>query len=77
MCLDLLVFCDCGFHSVCPLMEKDKREVLGMQTLFQAFVCVVSHEHVHILKRHQAVHCAFYCLYESESESRSIVSDSL
>ena len=22
---DGLVFCDCGFHSVCPLMEKDKR----------------------------------------------------
>ena len=22
-----LVFCDCGFHSVCPLMEKDKRLV--------------------------------------------------
>ena len=20
-----LVFCDCGFHSVCPVMEKDKR----------------------------------------------------
>ena len=20
-----LVFCDCGFHSVCPLVEKDKR----------------------------------------------------
>ena len=20
-----LVSCDCGFHSVCPLMEKDKR----------------------------------------------------
>ena len=20
-----LVFCDCGFHSVCPLMKKDKR----------------------------------------------------
>ena len=20
-----LVFCDCGFHSVCPLMEKDNR----------------------------------------------------
>ena len=20
-----LVFCDCGFHSACPLMEKDKR----------------------------------------------------
>ena len=20
-----LVFCDCGFHSVSPLMEKDKR----------------------------------------------------
>ena len=20
-----LVFCDCGFHSVCPLREKDKR----------------------------------------------------
>ena len=19
------IFCDCGFHSVCPLMEKDKR----------------------------------------------------
>ena len=19
------VFCDCGFHAVCPLMEKDKR----------------------------------------------------
>ena len=25
MWLDWLVFCDCGFHSVCPLMEKDKR----------------------------------------------------
>ena len=22
---DWLVFCDCGFHSVCPLMEEDKR----------------------------------------------------
>ena len=22
-----LVFCDCGFHSVCPLMDKDKRLV--------------------------------------------------
>ena len=22
---DWLVSCDCGFHSVCPLMEKDKR----------------------------------------------------
>ena len=22
---DWLVFCDCSFHSVCPLMEKDKR----------------------------------------------------
>ena len=22
---DSLVFCDCGFHSVGPLMEKDKR----------------------------------------------------
>ena len=21
----LLAFCDCGFQSVCPLMEKDKR----------------------------------------------------
>ena len=25
MCSDWLVFCDCGFHSVFPLMEKDKR----------------------------------------------------
>ena len=25
MWLDWLVFCDCGFQSVCPLMEKDKR----------------------------------------------------
>ena len=24
---DWLVFCDCGFQSVCPLMEKDKRLV--------------------------------------------------
>ena len=23
----LLVFCDCGFHSVCPLREEDKRRV--------------------------------------------------
>ena len=23
--ISLLVFCDCGFHSVCPLMGKDKR----------------------------------------------------
>ena len=22
---DWLVFCDCGFHSFCPLMDKDKR----------------------------------------------------
>ena len=22
---DWLVFCDCGFHSVCPLMDKDKK----------------------------------------------------
>ena len=22
---DWLVFCDCGFHSVCLLMDKDKR----------------------------------------------------
>ena len=22
-----LVFCDCGFHSVCPLMGEDKRLV--------------------------------------------------
>ena len=22
---DWLVFCDCGFHAVCPLIEKDKR----------------------------------------------------
>ena len=25
MQLDWLVFCDCGFQSVCALMEKDKR----------------------------------------------------
>ena len=25
MRLDWLVFCDGGFQSVCPLMEKDKR----------------------------------------------------
>ena len=25
MWLVWLVFCDCGFHSVCPLMNKDKR----------------------------------------------------
>ena len=25
MCSDWLVFCDCGFQSLCPLMEKDKR----------------------------------------------------
>ena len=24
-----LVFCDCGFHSVCPLMDKDKRFLMG------------------------------------------------
>ena len=25
MWLDWLVFCDCGFQTVCPLIEKDKR----------------------------------------------------
>ena len=25
--ISLVSFCDCGFHSVCPLMEKDKRLV--------------------------------------------------
>ena len=24
MLLDWLVFCECVFHSVCPLIEKDK-----------------------------------------------------
>ena len=33
-----LVFCDCGFHSVCPLMDKDKR-------LMEATVPRVSHMH--------------------------------
>ena len=23
--INLLVFCDCGFHSVCPLMDEDNR----------------------------------------------------
>ena len=23
--ISLIVFCDCGFHSVCPLMDNDKR----------------------------------------------------
>ena len=23
--VSLIIFCDCGFHSVCPLMNKDKR----------------------------------------------------
>ena len=23
--LDWLVLCDCGFQSVCPMMDKDKR----------------------------------------------------
>ena len=23
--ISLVCFCDCGFHSVCPLMDKDKR----------------------------------------------------
>ena len=27
LCPDWLVFCDCGLHSVCPLMEKDKRRM--------------------------------------------------
>ena len=25
--ISLLVFCDLGFHSVCPLMDKEKRLV--------------------------------------------------
>ena len=31
----LVSFCDCGFHSVCPLMEKDKRlmEASGWERL--------------------------------------------
>ena len=28
MWLDWLVFCDCGFQSVCPLIEKDKTLIL-------------------------------------------------
>ena len=28
-----LVFCDCGFHSVCPLMDKNKRLVYIFMTL--------------------------------------------
>ena len=23
--ISLISFCDCGFHSVCPLMDEDKR----------------------------------------------------
>ena len=25
--ISLIIFCECGFHSVCPLMDKDKRLV--------------------------------------------------
>ena len=28
--ISLLVFCDCGFHSVCLLMDKVKRLVEGL-----------------------------------------------
>ena len=23
--INLITICDCGFHSVCPLMDEDKR----------------------------------------------------
>ena len=26
-CFTHLVFCDCGFHSVCPLRDKDQRPI--------------------------------------------------
>ena len=32
MCSDWLVFCDCGFQSVCSLMEKDKRLMEGQRS---------------------------------------------
>ena len=45
MWLDWLVFCDCGFHSVCPLMEKDKRLMKlpeGETDCGGNFICLVS-----------------------------------
>ena len=52
--INLISFCDCGFHSVCPLMDKDKRLMeatwlerltLGETVLFWwAGPCLVSFE---------------------------------
>ena len=40
-----LVFCDCEFHSVCPLMEKDKRlmEASGWERLTEGETGSCSH----------------------------------
>ena len=40
---DWLVFCDCGFQSVCPLMDKDKRlmEASWWERLTEGETCLV------------------------------------
>ena len=37
------VFCDCGFHSACPLMHKDKRlmEASWWETVTEAWKYVL------------------------------------
>ena len=43
-----LVFCDCGFHSACPLMDKDKRlmEASWWETVTEAWEYVLVYSSV-------------------------------
>ena len=39
--ISLVVFCDCGFHSACPLMDRDKR-LIKYHTSHMSFVVVAA-----------------------------------
>ena len=41
---DWLGFCDCGFQSICPLMEKDIRGLWNVRSMNQGKLEVVKQE---------------------------------
>jgi len=83
MWLDWLVFCDCGFQSVCPLIEKDKRlmetswweRLRGNWVLFWwAGQCSVNLWYNFLLMGGAVFSL---CYFSSVQFSHSVVSDSL
>ena len=46
--ISLVSFCDCGFHSVCPLMENDKRLMETYEIPMNDFYCLIKFTPLHL-----------------------------